>query len=1059
MKRIIQFSVNNKFALWLLTIIITVAGIYAGTTMKLETLPDITTPTVSVTTIYPGATPEQVLDEVSRELESNVENLSGVETVRSTSFQNASNLQIDYSFSTDMDEAEQQVKEALANVELPEGAQEPNVSRISFDAFPVVGFAVSDEKRSLSELTKLVETELQPKLEGIEGAQTVQIAGQEIRRIEIRFDDEKLQQYGLTEDNVKQLIQANDSRLALGLYELGDKEQAVVLDGKATTVTELKNLRLPYTPQQAASDTPAAPSQAPTTPQVPTEGQAPTEGQVPTEGQTPTEGQAPTPTQVPTVKLSELAKVEDKGIEESISRSNGERSIGIQVTKSQDANTVDVVTAVKETIQDFEKENGSVKTSVTLDQGKPIEESVSTMISKALIGALFAIIIILLFLRNFKSTIIAVISIPLSLLMAILVLKQMDISLNIMTLGAMTVAIGRVVDDSIVVIENIYRRLTDPGEKLKGKALIIDATREVFIPVASSTIVTIAVFLPLGFVTGFVGELFLPFALTVVFALFASLIVAVTVVPMFADSLFKRGKAPKPEKEDGGKLANWYRGVLNWSLNHKLVVFGLAVLMLVGSFALVPTIGVNFLNQEGEKTFYVTYNPKPGQTLDDSLEAADQAEAYFDKQKNIDNLQFTVGGENPLNPGNTKQAVFIAQYDPDTEDFADVKQQAVNDLNEAIPTGEWKEQDFSGGAGSSGVSYSVFANSIEDLETITPKFVKAIEGESKYVRKVTTDLKDSYTQYTFEVDQQKAAEFGVSTAQLAQGIANVQGVEKPLSTIKVDGKELDVIVPNEQTTYDSINDLEEADITTPLGVKKLSDFVSVKKGTTPDSLNERDGKLVTTVTAELKTDKATEASQAIDDAVKTIDLPTGVSYKVGGVTEQIQESFTQLGLAMAAAVAIVYLVLVVTFGGALTPLVILFSLPFAIIGGLLALLITGETISVSSLIGALMLIGIVVTNAIVLIDRVIHKENEGLATREALLDAAGTRLRPILMTALATIGALSPLALGLEGGALISKGLGVTVIGGLTSSTLLTLLIVPIVYEFLARFRKKKSTD
>lgn len=1047
MKRIIQFSVNNKFALWLLTIIVTVAGIYAGTTMKLETLPDITTPTVSVTTIYPGATPEQVLDEVSRELESKVENLGGVETVRSSSFQNASNLQIDYSFSTDMDEAEQKVKEALANVELPEGAQEPQVSRISFDAFPVIGFAVSDEKRSLSDLTKLVESELQPKLEGIEGAQTVQIAGQEIRRIEIQFDEKKLQQYGLTEENVKQLIQANDSRLALGLYELGDQEQAVVLDGKATTVNELKNLRLPYTPQSSAETGQASPGAG--APAQATEAPA----------SNPAAPTTAAPTQVPTVKLSQLATIEDKGIEESISRSNGERSIGVQVTKSQDANTVEVVNAVKETIQAFEKDNSTVKASVTLDQGKPIEESVSTMVSKALIGALFAVIIILLFLRNIKSTIIAVISIPLSLLMAILVLKQLDISLNIMTLGAMTVAIGRVVDDSIVVIENIYRRLTDPTEPLKGKALIIDATREVFIPVASSTIVTIAVFLPLGFVTGFVGELFLPFALTVVFALFASLIVAVTVVPMFADSLFKRGKAPKPEKEDGGKLANWYRGVLNWSLNHKLVVFGLAVLMLVGSFALVPAIGVNFLNQESEKTFYVTYNPKPGQTLEDSLKAADQAEAYFDKQSSVDNLQFTVGGENPLNPGNTKQAVFIAQYDPDTEDFADIKQQAIKQLNQDIPTGEWKEQDFSGGAASSGVSYSIYANSIEDLQTMTPKFVEAIEGESKYVRKVTTDLKESYTQYTFEVDQQKAAEFGVSTAQLAQGIANVQGEEKPLSTIKVDGKELDVIVPNEQTTYDSINDLEETDVTTPLGVRKLSEFVSVKKGTTPDSLSERDGKLVATVTAELKTDKATEASQAIDKTVKKIDLPTGVSYDAGGVTEQIQESFTQLGLAMAAAVAIVYLVLVVTFGGALTPLVILFSLPFAIIGGLLALLITGETISVSSLIGALMLIGIVVTNAIVLIDRVIHKENEGLDTREALLDAAGTRLRPILMTALATIGALSPLALGLEGGALISKGLGVTVIGGLTSSTLLTLLIVPIVYEFFARFRKKKSTQ
>ncbi|QNR19529.1 efflux RND transporter permease subunit [Exiguobacterium sp. Helios] len=1052
MKRIIQFSVNNKFALWLLTIIITVAGIYAGTTMKLETLPDITTPTVSVTTIYPGATPEQVLDEVSRELESKVENLGGVETVRSSSFQNASNLQIDYSFSTDMDEAEQKVKEALANVELPEGAQEPQVSRISFDAFPVIGFAVSDEKRSLSDLTKLVENELQPKLEGIEGAQTVQIAGQEIRRIEIQFDEKKLQQYGLTEENVKQLIQANDSRLALGLYELGDKEQAVVLDGKATTVTELKNLRLPYTPQAATESPEASAGQGQT--QAPAQS-APTDA-APAQAASPA---AAAPTQVPTVKLSQLATIEDKGIEESISRSNGERSIGVQVTKSQDANTVEVVNAVKETIKDFEKDNASVKASVTLDQGKPIEESVSTMISKALIGALFAVVIILLFLRNVKSTIIAVISIPLSLLMAILVLKQLDISLNIMTLGAMTVAIGRVVDDSIVVIENIYRRLTDPAEPLKGKTLIIDATREVFIPVASSTIVTIAVFLPLGFVTGFVGELFLPFALTVVFALFASLIVAVTVVPMFADSLFKRGKAPKPEKEDGGKLANWYRGVLNWSLNHKLVVFGLAVLLLIGSFALVPTIGVNFLNQESEKTFYVTYNPKPGQTLEDSLKAADLAEGYFEKQRDVDNLQFTVGGENPLNPGNTKQAVFIAQYDPDTADFADVKQQAIKQLNKEIPTGEWKEQDFSGGAASSGVSYSVYANSIEDLQTMTPKFVKAIEGESKYVRKVTTDLKESYTQYTFEVNQQKAAEFGISTAQLAQGIANVQGEEKPLSTIKVDGKELDVIVPNEQTTYDSINDLQTTDVTTPLGVRKLSDFVSVKKGTTPDSLSERDGKLVATVTAELKTDKATEASQAIDKTVKKINLPTGVSYKAGGVTEQIQESFTQLGLAMAAAVAIVYLVLVVTFGGALTPLVILFSLPFAIIGGLLALLITGETISVSSLIGALMLIGIVVTNAIVLIDRVIHKEKEGLETREALLDAAGTRLRPILMTALATIGALSPLALGLEGGALISKGLGVTVIGGLTSSTLLTLLIVPIVYEFFARFRKKKSID
>jgi HAE1 family hydrophobic/amphiphilic exporter-1 len=1049
MQKITSFSVNNKFAVWLMTIILTAAGLFAGLTMKLETLPDITTPTVSVTTIYPGASPEQVLEEVSTVLEERPQSLNGVEQVRSSSFQNASNIQIDYDFSTDMDEAEQQVKDALSNVELPESAQEPQVSRLSFDAFPVIGAAISDESLDLAELTKLVEEEVQPALEGVEGAQTVQIAGQEIRRVELQFDQEALAEYNLTEDTVKQLIQANDARIALGLYELGDTEQAVVIDGKSETLEAFRDIQIPYSPAQSTPTTPSAPTELPPgqTPDVPTE--------VPTE--TPSALPPNVPTTVPTVALSELATIEDKGIEESISRSNGERSIGVQVTKTQDANTVDVVNAVKEVLNDFEAEYDTANVSITLDQGQPIEESVETMLSKALLGGLFAILIILVFLRNFRSTIIAVISIPLSLLMALIVLKQLDITLNIMTLGAMTVAIGRVVDDSIVVIENIYRRLTRSNEPLRGKELIIAATKEVFIPIASSTIVTIAVFLPLGFVTGFVGELFLPFALTVVFALLASLLVAITVVPMMADSFFKNRDKLKPE-EGPGKLAEWYRGVLNWSLNHKLVVFGLATALLIGSFALVPAIGVNFLNQDSEKTLFVTFDPEPGQTLEDSIAAAEVAEEYFMKeQPNATDVQFTVGGENPLNPGNNKQGIFIVQYDPDTEDFADVKLADIEKLNELASNGEWKEQDFSGGGATSGVTYNVYANSLEDLEAIVPTFIETIEKETDYVRQATSDLRESYVQYTFNVDQQAAAEAGVSAGQIAQVISQFQAPESPLASVTVDDKQLDVVIPNEQVTYDSVDDLQAQEITTPFGPRPISDFIEIEEGTTPDTLVERDGKLLAQVSVELSTDKATEASAAIEERVSEIELPSGVSYDVGGVTEQIQESFTQLGLAMLAAIAIVYLVLVITFGGALTPFVVLFSLPYAIIGGLVALLITGETISVSALIGALMLIGIVVTNAIVLIDRVIHKEEAGLSTREALLEAAGTRLRPILMTALATIGALAPLALGLEGGALISKGLGVTVIGGLTSSTLLTLLIVPIVYEFFARFRKKKQ--
>ena len=1050
MKKIIEFSVGNKFALWLFTIILTIAGIYAGTTMKLETLPNITTPTVSVTTVYPGATPEQVLNDVSTEIEEKLENLEGVESVRSSSFQNASNVQVDYSFNTDMDKATQKVEETLSKVEFPEGVQDPQVSRISFDAFPVVGYAVSDKNLELSELTKLVEKDLQPKLEGIEGAQTVQIAGQEINVVEIVFNEDKLKKYNLKEDDVKKIIQANDTRLALGLYEFENKEQAVVLNGKAKTIQDLKDLKITYVPaaQPGAAQPGAAPAAQP--------GAAPAAQPGAASATQPESAAAAQIKKLPTVNLSEVASVKYKGVEESISRTNGERSIGIQVTKSQDANTVDVVNDVKKEIKDFEKENDGAKASLTLDQGEPIEESVSTMISKAITGAAFAILIILVFLRNVRSTIISVISIPLSLLMALIVLKQLDISLNTMTLGAMTVAIGRVVDDSIVVIENIYRRLTSKEEKLKGKELIISATREMFVPIASSTVVTIAVFLPLGLVSGFVGELFLPFALTMVFALIASLIVAVTIVPMMADSLFKDNKKLKPEKENGW-MSSKYKKILEWSLNKKKTVFGLATLLLLASFALVPVIGVNFLNQGAEKTLYVTYNPEPGQTLEDSLEAAEKAEGFFmDDQKNVKDVQFTVGGENPMSPGNNKQAVFIVQYDEETEEFEDLKAENVKELNEIAPNGEWKEQSFGGPAGG-GAEYNVYAKSIEELEEVTPKFISEIEKEEKYVRKVTSNLKESYMEYTFNVDQKKAAEFGVSTAQLAQSIAQVQGEEQPISSLKIEGKEIDVIVPNKKTVYDSIEDLQDKKVITPLGTKDLSEFVSLEKGTTPDTLVQSNGKLLSTISVELKTDKVTEASAAIEDRVKDLELPSGVTYSTGGVTEQITESFTQLGIAIAAAVAIVYLVLVITFGGASTPLVILFSLPYAIIGGLVALWISGETISVSSLIGALMLIGIVVTNAIVLIDRVIHKEKEGMSTREALLEAAGTRLRPILMTALATIGALAPLALGLEGGALISKGLGVTVIGGLVSSTLLTLLIVPIVYEFFAKFKKKKQ--
>jgi hydrophobic/amphiphilic exporter-1 (mainly G- bacteria), HAE1 family len=1032
---IINFVLKNKFAVWLMTLIVIVAGLYSGFNMKLETLPNINVPVVSVTTVYPGATPEDVADKVSEPIEKRLQNLDGVNVVSSTSYQNASAVQIEYKFSKDMDEAKTEVEEALSEVSFPEGVNEPDVSRISMNAFPVIALSVANDEQTLAQLTSTVEDTIIPGLEGLDGVASVQVSGQEIQEAKLVFDQEKLAQYGLNEETVKNMIKGSDVTAPLGLYTFGDSQKSVMIDGNISSMEDLKEIKLPVTPSGGEAMNPAQGGQG---------AQAP---------QTSPQQNMRADVKIPTVELGEVAEIEMTGKAESVSRTNGKESIGLQIVKAADANTVDVVNAVKDEVKTFEDDLDNIEIISTFDQGEPIEESVSTMLNKALFGAVFAVIIILLFLRDIKSTIISVISIPLSLLIAILLLNQMDITLNIMTLGAMTVAIGRVIDDSIVVVENIYRRMSLKGELLRGKELIREATKEMFRPILSSTIVTIAVFLPLGLVQGMVGELFLPFALTIVFALLASLLVAVTIVPMLAHSMFKKG-AGKKHGEQPSKLAHWYKGVLNWTLNHKIITSLLAVAMLVGSLFLVPLIGVSFIPSDEEKMMMATYKPEPGQTKEEVIQIAGDAEEYLEGRKGTETIQYSVGGENPMNPGSTSDAIFFIEYSDDTENFAEEKEQVIKDLQEQTGIGEWAQQDFSASAGSNEIVVYVYGETLEEIEPVVNDVQDKMK-DIKYVKKVDSSISESYDEYSLVADQEKLSQYGLTAGQIAMELGQTR--QRPvLTTIEKDGEDVNVYLDVEKEEYESIEDLTGKTIQSPLGMEvAIEDVVKVEEGETSDTVSRRDGKVFAQVSGELSSSDVSKASAAIQKDIEELDLPTGIEVNMGGVTEDIQESFTQLGLAMLAAIAIVYLILVITFGGGLAPFAILFSLPFTITGALVALLIAGETISISSMIGALMLIGIVVTNAIVLIDRVIHKENEGLSTREALLEAGATRLRPILMTAIATIGALFPLALGLEGGGLISKGLGVTVIGGLTSSTLLTLVVVPIVYEVMMKIKAK----
>lgn len=1024
MKGLVNFVIRNKLAVWLLTIIITVSGMYTAAKMKMETIPDISIPYLMVMDVYPGATPEQVMEDVSIPLEQAVEGLEDVKNVFSNSYSNMANLQVEYEYGVDMDEAKRALEAALDNVNLPEDAQEPTVTAISMNMMPVVALSVSSQSEDIVELTSTVEDILVPKIEKVDGVASVTIAGQHLEEVQLTYDKAKMAELGLTEDKVKEMIQASDLSVSLGLFEFKEGEQAVSVDGKFMSLDDLKEMLIPVTPSVAQPS--------------------------------------------PFVKLSDIAKVELIGKEQSVSRTNGENSITIQIVKEQQANTVHVVNAVKDLIKVQEKKIDGLKIDVSLDQGAPIEESVSTMVEKAVFGGLIAVLIILLFLRDFKSTIISIISIPVSIFMALLLLHWLDITLNIMTLGAITVAIGRVIDDSIVVVENIYRRLHLREEKLTGRALIREATIEMFKPILSSTLVTVAVFAPLIFVGGMVGELFAPFALTMTFALGASLIVAITIVPALSHFLFRKklySEKTESSHKETGKLANWYKGFLNKALNHKIITSILAVILLAGSLALTPLIGFSFMGSEEEKVMYLTYTPGTGELKEDTLANVQKVEEEMLNRKDIDIVQVSVTESGDpmaaMMGGGGDGALMYLIFDPDMENFPEARKDIEDYVFNIDQSGEWKSQNFSSmsSMASNEVSYTFYSEDLDKLYNAVDK-VENVMKKNEHLEDVTSSAENPYVEYTFKVEQDELLQYGLTTGQIVM-MLNPTKTQDVLTTIEKDGNDIEVIVQQEQTEDPkSIDEILDRQVPTALGTAMpLSELVKVEKGTTLNTLARSQGEYYASVSGTVIGEDLSKATSAVDKDIDKLDLPKGVTMGVAGVQADMTETFTQLGVAMLAAIAIVYFILVVTFGEGLAPFAILFSLPFAVIGSFVGLLIAGETISVSVMMGLLMLIGIVVTNAIVLVDRIIHMERDGMGMREAILEAGSTRLRPILMTAIATIGALIPLAIGTGGGGLISKGLGITVIGGLTSSTLLTLIIVPIVYEVLSKLFKKNRKE
>ena len=1008
-KKLLQFSLGNKFAIFLMVLLVILGGVYASAKLKLELLPDVENPMISVQTTMPGATPQTTQDEISSKIDSQVRSMAYVKSVKTESIQNASIVTVEYNNDTDMDKAEEQLKKEIDKIKFKDGVSDPELTRNSMDAFPIIAYSLTDKDNDLKSVTKKLNQQLIPKLQTIDGVQNAQLNGQTNREVTLKFKQKELDSKGVTADDVENYLKTATRETPLGLFQFGDTDKSIVVDGQFTSVDAFKNLKIPATiaGQGQSSESGSADNQD-------------SESLMPSEPSSASSSKQGSSSSMPSFKLKDVADISVGDERTSISKTNGKDAVNLQITKAQDANTVQVAKDVQKKVDEFEKNNSEMKAIKTMDTAKPIEDSLYTMIEKAALGTIVAIVVILLFLRNIRTTAISIVSIPMSILIALVALKLSNVSLNILTLGALTVAIGRVIDDSIVVVENIYRRLSDRNEQLKGDSLIVSATTEVFKPILSSTLVTIIVFLPLAFVSGSVGEMFRPFALAITFSLLASLLVSITVVPALGSTLFRKGIQTKPQKQAQGVISTGYKKLLNWSLNHKWIVIIISIVLLVGSIGLgAAKLGTSYISSGDNKFMALTYTPKPGETEKSVLEHGEQVQKYLKTKNKVKTVQYSVGGPTPSDPtGSTNSMALMVDYDKDTPNFEEEPDKVLKHVDSFKHPGQWKNQDLGTGAGNDSIEVTVQGPSTDAIKGTVHK-IESTMKDVKGINNVKSDLSETYQQYEVKVDQNKAADNGISASQLAMNL-NENLPEKTVTTVKENGKKIDVKVKQNKQTDWSQSKLENIKLKKPTGgTIKLSEIAKLEKSSTPSKLTQEDGDYSTTVSGKITNSDVGGTSQKVMSKVNKMDKPHGVKVNVGGATDDINSAMSQLAIAMLAAIIIVYLILVITFKGGLAPFTILFSLPFTVIGVVLSLVITGETISVPSLIGMLMLIGIVVTNAIVLIDRVINNEKSGMDMKSALIEAGGTRIRPILMTAIATIGALVPLLFGEDSSCLL----------------------------------------
>ncbi|MFC6019339.1 efflux RND transporter permease subunit [Plantactinospora solaniradicis] len=1006
-----RLSLANRGLVALIAIVITAFGAYAVPSLKQQLLPSLEFPAAFIIAPYPGAGPEVVEEQVAEPIENSIQGIAGLDKVTSTSQEGSATLQVEYEFGTDLDDAVNKMQTALNRIQLPEGV-EPQVIAGSTDDLPAVVLAAagSGDERALAD--RLADTVV-PELESIDGVRTVEVTGARDQQVVITPDPAKLGAAGVSPTAIGTALQANGVTIPAGAVTENDQTRTVQIGGRISSVEELAGIFLP--PAQAG-------------------------------------GQP--------VRLGDIATVEQQlAAPTSFTRTNGTDSLGIMVTASPDGNAVRISHEIRDRLADLSTASGATL-SVVFDQAPFVEKSIESLTTEGLLGLVMAVLVILVFLLSIRSTLVTAVSIPLSVLVALIALWVGEYSLNLLTLGALTIAVGRVVDDSIVVLENIKRHLGYGEEK---RDAIIGGVREVAGAVTASTLTTVAVFTPIVLVGGFVGQLFAPFAITVTVALLASLLVSLTIIPVLAYWFLRPAnggasaealRRAAEEKELRSPLQRGYLPVIRFATRRRWLTVALGLVVLFGTFGLATRLETNFLDDSGQDTLSISQELPVGSSLGATDAAAKQVETVLERTDGIDSYQVTVGGgANPFGGGGSVNSANFSVALSSDADATALKETLRTEFDKLSGAGE---VSFGGAGGPGGGSVNqlqviVRAGDVDVLARATEQVQRAM-SDTPDVTDVQSSLADSAPRIDIKVDRAAAARFGLSDAAVGQLVAQ-QFRGSPLGKVTFGGEQQDVVLRTGQPPagIDALRALPVG----PGGAVKLDDIAEVTEVQGPLAVTRIDGERSATVTGTSTASNLGATTAALQKRLDAIEVP-GATFAVGGVSADQAEAFADLGLAVLAAIAIVFVIMVATFRSLIQPLILLVSIPFAATGAIGLLLATGTPLGVPALIGVLMLVGIVVTNAIVLMDLVNQYRAQGMGVIEAVVEGGRRRLRPILMTAIATIFALLPMALGLTGeGGFISQPLAVVVIGGLISSTLLTLVLVPTLYTMVENTKER----